>query len=254
MGLFAGLAWLVGRLLPLGRRGWLVFGGLAIFSAAAEWLQPLVGRSFEWTDVLYGWAGAASVCATWRWRRILRWAALSALCLVPLVWEGAMFGMEFHAFPVLAKPGALWAERGWSLNGVDLSISRRKGFRLNGLPRGKGGAYPGAFREPACKDWRGTQSLNLELFWPEAIPAIFAVRVDDRPENPPYAERFQRELSVTQGWNSIQIPAEEMAWASGGRPMRLDDIRRWGVFLVSDVCFDYFLIRNVRLERKEEGP
>ena len=96
--------------------------------------------------------------------------------------------------------------------------------------------------------------MQADLFWPEAGPAVFAVRVDDRPGNPSYAERFQKEFAVTQGWNAVRIPAEEIAKTPAGRPLRLDQVRQWGVFLVSDVPFDYFLVGTVRLEMQEEKP
>lgn len=96
--------------------------------------------------------------------------------------------------------------------------------------------------------------MQMDLFWPEAGSAVFAVRVDDRPGNPPYAERFQKEFAVTQGWNAVRIPAEVIAQTAGGHPLHLDQVRQWGVFLVSDVPFDYFLIGTVRLDMSEEKP
>ena len=96
--------------------------------------------------------------------------------------------------------------------------------------------------------------MQVDLFWPEAWPAVFAVRVDDRPGNPPYAERFQKEFAVTQGWNAVRIPAGEIAQTAGGRPTRLDQVRQWGVFLVSDVPFDYFSVGIVHVELQEEQP
>lgn len=254
VGLFAGLAWLVGRALPSSRRGWVLWAGLATVAAGTEGLQPFVGRSAEWADWLYGVAGAACICGTWRWRRSLRWIAVSLLCLFPSIWEGAMAGMEFRAFPVLAKPGALWSSRGWNLNGVDLAFARGEGFRLSPDPHESRVAYPGFFRNPVCRDWCGIRSLRLDLYWPSARTAVFAVRIDDRFGNPPYADRFQREFSVGLGWNSVVISAAEIAQTAGGRPLRLDQIRQWGVFLVSDIPFDYFLVGPVGLEMQEEQP
>lgn len=252
--LFAGLAWLVGRALSPSRRGWLPWAGLAFLSAGVEWLQPLVGRSAEWVDWFYGIGGAACICGTWRWRGGLRWAGVLALGLFPWAWEGAMIRLETQAFPVLAQPGRLWSSRGWSLNGVNLSVSHQEGFRLSPGPSENSTSYPGFFREPTCSDWRRIRALHLDLFWPETLPAVFAVRVDDRPGNPPYAERFQREFSVTNGWNRVQIPSEEIAWTAGGRPMRMDHVTQWGVFLVSGVSFDYFSVGTVRLDLPKEQP
>lgn len=258
--IFAVLAWLWGRALPVHLRGRVLWGALALFSASVEWIQPCVGRSAEWTDWLYGAGGAACICGTWRlpWRRgILRWAGVLVLFSAPLAWALALREAEIRVFPSLAEPGALWARGGWVLNGVRISAPSEAAFRIEGEPwDGKSARvpYPGVFRAPARSDWRGMRSWRAELFWPGPAPVLFAVRVDDRPGNPPYAERFQREFAVTQGWNAVEIPAEELGRTSGGRPMRLDQIHRWGVFLVSNARFDYFLVGAVRLELKEDRP
>lgn len=252
--LFAGLAWLVGRALKPSHRGWFLWIGLAILSAGAEGLQSQVGRSAEWSDWLYGMGGAACLCATGRWRGGRRWLPVLALSLFPLAWEMDRIRMETQAFPVLAQPGTRWSSRGWSLNGVAMTTTREEGFKLTRTSDARGLSYPGFFREPTRPDWRGIQALRVPIFWPESSPAIFAVRVDDLPGNPPYAERFQKEFTVAQGWNSVRISAQEIAQTAGGRPLRLDHVRQWGVFLVSGVSFDYFSVGTVRLDLPEERP
>ena len=78
--------------------------------------------------------------------------------------------------------------------------------------------------------------------------------MDDLPGNPPYAERFQREFAVTQGWNHVKIPAAQWGTASGGRAMNVEAIRQWGLFLVSATeGFDYFLFAPVRLVAPASG-
>ncbi|HRT05717.1 MAG TPA: hypothetical protein P5204_08465 [Kiritimatiellia bacterium] len=252
--LWAGLAWLFGRELPASRRGWPLWLGLAGFAGLAEVLQSYVVRTPEWSDWLYGTGGAALVCATWSRRGFLRWGGVIALAAIPLAWESGLQWGEVRAFPVLARPGSLWAARGWELNGVELDIEVGRGFVATPKPDGVPTAYPGFFRAPARRDWRGTQRLETAIFWPQADPATFAVRIDDKPGNPPYGDRFQREFIVTQGWNAVEIPVAELARTSGGRPLRLDEVRQWGVFLVSSVPFDYFCLGPVSLELQEERP
>ena len=252
--LFAGLAWLGGGRLPPAWRGWPLWAGLAVFSAGVEGLQPYLGRTAEWSDWLYGIGGAAGVCATQRWRGGFRWIPVLLLCLFPPIWELAMARMETAAFPLLAQSDFRWARRGWSVNGGEISVSGDDGFKLSRTSDASSIPYPGLFREPIRRDWRGVQALQADLFWPNARPAVFAVRIDDRLGNPPYAERFQKEIAVTQGWNAVRSPAAEIAQTPSGRPLRLDHVRQWGVFLVSAVPFDYFLVGTVRLEMQEEKP
>lgn len=255
--LFAGLAWIWGLRLPVHQRGWALWGALAAFAAGTEWLQPRMGRSAEWTDWLYGAAAAAVICGTWNWNRpIWRRAGLLVLCLFPPAWEAAMVHMETRAFPVLAEPGLVWAERGWTANSVRIASDPGKGFKVETAPaaEGEGAAYPGVFRSTVCSDWHGAESLQATLFWPNTNTVFFAFRVDDRAGNAPYADRFQREFAVTQGWNLVRIPVEDLRQASGGRPMDLSSIRHWGVFLVSDSPFDYFLLGSVSLDLHQERP
>jgi hypothetical protein len=224
-----------------------------------EWIQSHLGRSAEWTDWLYGAGGAACICGTWRGqgRFRIRWIGVLVLCLFPLVWEGAMVRMEIRAFPVLADPGATWSRRGWTLNGVRISALPREDFRIvsgSKAAKEQPASNPGAFRAPICSDWSRMEAFHTKIFWPASPPAVLAVRVDDRPGNPPYADRFQREFAVTQGWNAVCIPAHELGKTSGGRPLRLGTIRKWGVFLVSDMPFDYFLLGEVRLTLHQEPP
>lgn len=256
-GLFAGLAWIVQRSVPEARRGWPVWGLLTALSAAVEWLQPFVGRSAELADWLYGTGGAACICAAGHVRARFRWGGVLVLGLMPLVWELVLFGMEVRAYPALADSGMKWSRRGWVLNSVRLAPEPSSGLRLAAVPDAESAAtesYPGLFRAPAVSDWRGARALQAELFWPDPHPVVFAIRVDDRPGNPAYADRFQREFPATQGWNRLRIPIEDLGKTSGGRKMELERIRQWGVFLVSDVSMDYFLLGAVRVELPEERP
>ena len=255
--LYAGLAWILGRSLSARSRSWPLFFGLMAFAAAVEWLQPRVGRSAELADWLWGVGGTGCICATGNraWKVWLRWFPVLGLCLLPLAWELTLLRMEVRAFPVLADSRALWSRRGWELNSVQTARANPSGFRVEAdSDEGARRPYPGLFRRPACPDWRSLRALRADLYWPAAASAIFAIRVDDRPGNPPYAERFQQEFSVTQGWNSVQIFGEQIRQTSGGRPMRLETIWQWGVFLVSDVPLDYFLLGTVRIEWPEEHP
>ena len=256
--LFAALAWLWGRTLPEPNRGWRLWVALALLAAAVEGLQIATGRTARASDGLLGAAGAACICATWgsqRIRWLLRWGTLLVLGLVPPAWSSAWVMFESRAFPVLLAPDAAWSRRGWTLNGVRLASASTAGLRFEQeMAPGKGRTYPGMFRPCRPGDWRGLKCLRAELFWPADTPAVFAIRVDDQPGNPEYAERFQREFTATQGWNSIAIPAAELQRAAGGRLLALDAIRQWGVFLVSEVPFDYFLVGPVRLEMQKETP
>ena len=258
VGLFAALAWLWGRALPAWIRGWRLWLALALLAAGLEWLQNLTGRTAQPGDWFYGIGGAACICWTWNLRRsqwFFRWGTLLGLCLVPLAWIYVLASLESQSFPTLVVPSAAWSRCGWTLNGVHLASAASGGLKFErDWAAGEKPAYSGAFRPALRGNWRGMSSLQAEMFWPMETPAVFALRVDDRQGNPSYLERFQHEFSVSQGWNNIVIPVIELERTAGGRPLSLGTIRQWGVFLVSDVPFDYFLLGPVRLEMQKETP
>jgi hypothetical protein len=251
--LFAGLAWIWGRALPIRWRAAPLWAGLILLAALVEIVQPWLGRTGEWADWACSAAGAGVVCASWQWWR-KAWARLMIVAVVsasPLLWTGYWVFQEARAFPVLAAADAYWSGTGWRLNAVKLQKDSEHGLRVV-WQEAEGAAdtmaYPGLFRTPARSDWRGAQGLRITLHWPAEQPAILAIRVDDRPGNPAYADRFQREFTVTQGWNRVWIAGGDLMRTTGGRPMEMDRIRQWGVFLVSAPAFDYFSWGEVRLE------
>lgn len=257
--LFAGLAWTVGRCMPGKWRGVPLWIGLALLAGIVEWVQPYVSRSGDGLDAGLGIAGAGVVCWTWTFHRknVIRLAGILLLVLAPLLCTVGCLHSERQAFPVLLAPDSLWARRGWTLNAVRLAPNGEHGLRVEMNVLGKedpSGIYPGLFRTPAHPDWTGGNDLTVQVYWPSASAAMLAVRVDDRPGNPPYHERFQQEFAVTPGWNSVQVPAGMLERTSGGRPMNLADIRKWGVFLVSGSPFGYFELGEVKLEPVQEGP
>lgn len=251
--LFAALAWLWGRGLPDHWRVWRLWLVLAAVAAGVEGLQFWTGRSVGWADWWCGAAGAACVCATWRVRGGVRLLGVLALAFLPTAWEAGLQILERRDFPVLADPACCWAGRGWMENGGRLQ-REEEGFRFLPDDPVTPAAYPGVFRVPAAKDWRKTRALEISLYWPEEKPAVMGLRVDDQPGQPSYTDRFQREFAVTQGWNRVRIPVRELGRTAGSRPLRLDGIRRWGVFLVSGEGFDYFLLGPVRLTMQEKSP
>lgn len=233
---------------------WLMLAGLA---GALEWVQPWIGRSGEWLDWVAGAAGAGWICMfAPAGARRMRWGGVGVMMLVPIAWAGGLLGLETRAFPVLAQPGLVWAAQGWVLNGATLSTTEEGEFRLRRSPPAEvdHDRHPGVFRRPAVADWRGAEFLTTRIYWPETESAVWALRVDDRSGNPPYADRFQREFAVTQGWNIVRIPVEKLGRTSGGRPLDLGNIHIWGVFLVSDTPFDYVLLDVVQLELPQEPP
>ena len=241
---------LVGRV-PVRLRGWPLWLGLAALAGLLELLQPRVGRSAEWADWICGMAGATAVIATPRWRAGWRITLILGIALIPPLWAGTLWVQEVRAFPVLVDPYALWARQGWAQHGGRIRIRDFSQLWFDSGPTAEEAEYPGLFRSAAHSDWRGFAALKGSMYWPEAVPVVMAVRVDDQRGNPPYAERFQQEMVATQGWNQIMIPTTALQKTPGGRQLRLDQIQQWGVFLVSPPPFTHFILGEFVLDQNK---
>ena len=249
--LFAVLGWCWGRCFG---DGWRARWGVALFLAfstvVVEIVQPATGRSCEWLDAAAGsrGAGGASLCGWRGWRRgVVAAAGTLALALAWCAGGWIRWKAEEAAWPVLADGTAAWGSRSWQCNGTLVS-SGEGGLRVDAAD-GKPKRWPGIFRKPLVRDWRGRGSWRLDVYWPEEEPVSAGIRLDDgRVLHPKYGERFQREVTLTNGENHIVIPPEEWGRTGNGGELDTANIARWGVFLVKPESFSYFLLRNAELE------
>lgn len=246
-GMWAGLVW---SLWPLarGRRGgqWLLFGLLVLAGGLSEVVQGLVGRTPEWRDWGMDTLGATSAFLYGRgWHKMGLGLGLGVAGML-LAIASFHWSEEWRAHPVLADCTQRWNRYRWERNGVKLRPGKRF-FRAIRNPD-HGDAYPGIFRLPLRHDWSGSRGMELEVFWPRSNgrTGILGIRVDDRHDNPPYNDRWQAEVPVTNGWNTIVLD-EGWLVTPGGREMDAKHIRTWGVFIVSSPATNYFGLARARL-------
>lgn len=246
-GLWVGLVW---SLWPLakGRSGgqWLLFGVLVLAGGLSEIVQGQVGRTPEWRDWGMDTLGATAAFLYGRgWRKTGLGVVLGGAGIL-LAIAGYRWSEEWHAHPVLADCMQHWSRYRWERNGVKL----RRGKRFFRVVRDKEQAevYPGIFRLPLRRDWSGSQGMELKVYWPRSNggPGLLGIRVDDRDGNPPYDDRWQAEVPVTNGWNTIVLDCDWLV-TSGGRGMDVRHIRTWGVFWVSSPKTNYFGLAGARL-------
>ncbi|MBP5787890.1 MAG: hypothetical protein J6Y19_08765 [Kiritimatiellae bacterium] len=55
-------------------------------------------------------------------------------------------------------------------------------------------------------------------------------------------------MTLTNGENLIEIPAEEWGRTGDGGELDAENTAQWGVFLVNPKTFSYFLLRKAELE------
>ena len=90
--------------------------------------------------------------------------------------------------------------------------------------------------------------MELEVYWPRrnGRAGVLGIRVDDRKDNPPYNDRWQAEVAVSNGWNTIILDRDWLV-TPGGRRMDARRIRTWGVFVVDSPQTNYFGLARARL-------
>lgn len=245
-GMWAGLVW---SLWPLagGRREkqrWL-FALLVLAGGISEAIQGCVGRTPEWIDWGMDALGAlmAFFCGRGCRKMGLGLAIAFAAVLVASIGFPAM--AEWRAFPVLADGTSRWSHYRWERNGVKLRFPAGQIRAV--CDRDAPTDYPGMFRNPLCRDWSGSQGMELEIYWPRrnGVGGIMGIRIDDLPGNPPYDDRWQADVAVTNGWNTLVLTNSWLR-TPGGR--RMDgDIQSWGVFVISGPKTKWFGLRNVQL-------
>ena len=246
-GMWAGLVW---SFWPLarGHRGkeWVLFALLVLAGGASEVVQGFVGRSPEWLDWGMDVLGTVVAFLCGRGYRNAGLGLAVALMAVLLGCIGIRMVEEWRAFPMLADGTSRWCRYRWERNGVKLRSAKThlRAVRDRNEPT----EYPGMFRLPLCRDWTGSRGLAMEIYWPRSNGGngVVGIRIDDRPGNPSYGDRWQTERTVTNGWNVLVLD-ESWLRTPGGREMDFDRIRTWGVFILSSPKTNYFGVRGVRL-------
>ena len=72
--------------------------------------------------------------------------------------------------------------------------------------------------------WEGYSTLSLYIFNPAAEPVTLTCRIDDRKDDPPYADRVNRRITLEPGGNLVTFDLREL-WTSGtNRRLNLEDI------------------------------
>ncbi len=244
IGYFFILVFLLYRFPPLARLSlpmqWLV---LLLFSlllgTAIELLQYGTSRDPDLGDIsrdmagtLLGLAwhpGLKAVAARVRmWIRVLAvWVLV--LHLLPLAIALTDEYLARQQFPLLSgfeTPFELDRWVGRSQRQVVKLVDGRPAMQID-LPAGR---YPGAKLEYFPADWRGLQSLNLELFNPQSSPLRITLRVHDwlheqGPTRYATRDRFNRSYRLKPGWNKISVSLAQIEHAPRGRLMDLSNIR-----------------------------
>ena len=235
----------------------LFFVVIAVLAVGSELAQPYfagsgtlevassgdVGRDLLGASIgVLAWSG-------WRRRRRTPWilaAFLLAIGLAPLAFTGWAYAQRaLHPEVVWDAGRATW--RVFLEPPVAGGYARHAaGLRFTATDD----AYAGlSIREPP-RDWRGYAALRFAIANPGPTPIRVNVRIDDRPRDTAYEDRFNRERTVPAGAAVVwRITLADIERGPEGRRLDLSRIERVVVFLSTGSRGAAFDLASVRLER-----
>ncbi len=114
-------------------------------------------------------------------------------------------------------------------------------------------AYPGLSPVLTRRNWQGYGAFCFEVYNPMPHPVLLSLRIDDKKEALEYTGRYQKSIQIQPGANSIQIPLESLKTSETLRPLNLNTIHRFLVFMVNPgirhvLHLDYFRLESFMQE------
>ena len=238
--------------------------GGALFTAgiALELIQPAFGRSASFADIYYNFIGIVCALAMTASRhlntapklciRLVSVALLLSSLTIPAI-GAATLSKRDQAIPSLLNFEDSWQRRLYRAGGsANLSlISKPKGWE-NGstalkvdFPRTK---YPGFSIPHIFPDWRDFKKLKLNVFSKSEELIHITLRVHDKQHDESYKDRFNQNLEIKPGLNSIEISLKEIQGRPEGRKMEMATIAGLTIFSVEPKEAFSLYFDDLRLE------
>lgn len=232
-------------------RRWIVLIVLTLVSGwAIELLQYGTARNVDMVDVSRGLCGALLMLAFHPvyfdhnrvlLRRIVRVGVSGFFIyhLLPVTIALADETIARFQFPVLSNFSTPFELERWKSHGRRELVEGFAGkdgrqMKLSLQPA----RYSGAGVQYLPADWSGYRMLNLDIYSEYPTPLTLTLRIHDvrhQTVPPTYLtnDRFNRRLSLVQGWNAIKIDLAEVRQAPRTRMMDMQNIADISFFLSS---------------------
>lgn len=187
-------------------------------------------------------------------RRLLQTATL-VLFLIALIPVSRAIIDEWTAwrqFPVLADFETPFELERWSGNAglsVDetIAFSGRASLRID-LNTDQ---YSGPALHYFPGNWQGWRCISFSIYNPDREPVRLTCKINDHRHDISgyrYEDRFNRSLIIKSGWNSIQIPMQDVENAPMDRKMDLKHITEFNLFTISLPAPRILYLDNLTLE------
>ncbi|WP_039911809.1 VanZ family protein [Cellvibrio mixtus] len=223
---------------------WLLLTGLVlVVGIAIELIQGAIGRHKSWQDVFYNltgvWVGLFWFLkpSPWVWSgRFIALVALSPAVIKVLV-AAYSYGLMHQQMPVVNNFDSSADMQQVHFNSTQVQIAQSENYAVNGkfslAVTLNPGRYSGLRLTIPARNWVSYRQLKMSFFNPDPELLIVSLRISDlqhdRGDNL-YNDRFNKLLTLKQGWNEVLIPVSEIQSAPKAREMNLAEVSSMGLF------------------------
>lgn len=248
----------------------LAFGAAVILGGLTELLQRSTGGDPSWTDFSADVLGTVTLLLIYalldrrlRATGLRRWALPSAL--VGLLVMASPWITTAHAYYERSRafPRIIDVDQGLSAHFI---TTRQVVARIEPLPARWSSTHESALRleflqgkwqgiahqEPP-EDWRGYESLVVDLVNPTKVPLKIVIRIDDAHHNWRDADRYNGRFEIAaETRERLRIPLTDIKQAPKGREFDLSRVARVLMFRRSDSEAPAMYLVRMGLEAQSE--
>ena len=107
------------------------------------------------------------------------------------------------------------------------AVHGRQSLKLEMFPS----SYPGLSPFLKYHDWSDYKSFSFEVYNPLSEKVKLTVRIDDKKQALEYSSRYNRSFTIMPGANTLTIPFSTLKTSKTERPLELENIYRFLVFM-----------------------
>ena len=107
------------------------------------------------------------------------------------------------------------------------AASGQYSLRVEMYPNGE---YPG-FKAGFAEGWQGYKRLSIDIYNPGDEEIKFSYRIDDRNDNPPFADRANGHVMLRPGRNTFSLDLENLKTSGTDRKLDLQGISSLALFV-----------------------
>jgi len=108
------------------------------------------------------------------------------------------------------------------------AIHGSKSLRLELYPS----EYPGLAPQIKDNNWSQYETFQFDVYSPHGEDIPLTVRIDDKKDDPDYADRYNRSFVIKPGANTVSISFDSLLTSGTRRPLNLTNIDRLLIFVV----------------------